>query len=96
MVAEIMLRSYDVNRSFPKKISDDSFDVNKCLQQIEIPDCLHMWVPCSKLPSNISTMFTTECLQSLTQLYIVSYFIKWVNISLTYRMDPVQVPDPSL
>ena len=29
--------------SFPKKIGfDDSFDVTKCLQQIEMPDLLHV------------------------------------------------------
>ena len=35
---------------------DDSFDVTKSLQQIEIPDLLHFCTPCSELPSNISTM----------------------------------------
>ena len=40
-----------------KKIRfDDSFDVTKCLHQIEIPDLLQM---CSELPSNISTMCYT-------------------------------------
>ena len=38
-----MLRKYDVNKVFSeKKIGFyDSFDVTKCLQQIEIPDLLH-------------------------------------------------------
>ena len=37
-------------RSLPKKIGfDDSFDVTKCLQQIEIPDT---YAPCSVPPSN--------------------------------------------
>ena len=40
-----------------KKIRfDDSFDVTKCLQQIEIPRLLHMCAPRSELPPNISSM----------------------------------------
>ena len=35
---------------------DDSFDVTKCLHQIEIPDLLHMCATCAELSSNISTM----------------------------------------
>ena len=45
MVAHFMLRTYDVNKAFfeKKKIEfDDSFDVTKCLQQIEMPDLLHV------------------------------------------------------
>ena len=44
MVAHFMLRTYDVNKVFSeKKIGfDDSFDVTKCLQQIEMPDLLHL------------------------------------------------------
>ena len=58
MVPQNMLRTYKVKYVFPEKNvgSDDSFDVTKCLQQIEIPDLLHMCAPCSELPSNISTM----------------------------------------
>ena len=39
MVAQNMLRMYDVKKGLFRKKSgfDDSFDVNKCLQQIEIP-----------------------------------------------------------
>ena len=35
---------YDVNKAFfRKKIEfDDNFDVTKCLQQIEMPDLLHV------------------------------------------------------
>ena len=33
---------------------DDSFDVTKCLQQIEIPDMLS--AQCSELTSNVNTM----------------------------------------
>ena len=42
IAAQNMLRTFDVK--FPKKIFgfDDSFDITKCLQQIEIPDLLHM------------------------------------------------------
>ena len=44
MVAQFTLRTYDKTRSFSeKKIGfDDSFDVTKCLQQIEVPDLLHV------------------------------------------------------
>ena len=62
MVAQNMLRTYKVKKFFPeKKIKiDDSIDVAKCLQQIEIPDLLHMCAPCSALPSYISIMCETE------------------------------------
>ena len=58
MVDQNMLRTYQVKYIFSdKKIEFDySVDVTKCLHQIEIPDLLHMSAPCSKLPSNISTM----------------------------------------
>ena len=58
MVTQNMLRTYVVNLSFSReKIGfEDSIDVTKCLQQIEIRNLLHMCAPCSKLPSNISTM----------------------------------------
>ena len=43
MVAHFTLRTYDVNNVFSKKIKfDDSFDVTKSLQQIEMPDLLHV------------------------------------------------------
>ena len=43
MVAHFTLRTYDVNKVFKKKPGfDDSFDVTKCLQQIEVPDLLHV------------------------------------------------------
>ena len=44
MIAHFMLRTYDENKVFfDKKIEfDDSFDVTKCLQQIEMPDLLHL------------------------------------------------------
>ena len=46
MVANFTLRTYDVNKVFSeKKIGfDDSLDVSKCLQQIEMPDLLHVCV----------------------------------------------------
>ena len=45
-------------RSFSeKKIGfDDSFDVTKCLQQIEMPDLLHVSAKLNEQPSNIKTM----------------------------------------
>ena len=45
MVAHFTLRTNDENKVFfrEKKIGfDDSFDVTKCLQQIEMPDLLHV------------------------------------------------------
>ena len=45
MVAHFMLRTNDENKDFfRKKIEfDDYFDVTKCLQQIEMPDLLHVY-----------------------------------------------------
>ena len=40
MVAHFTLRTYDVNKGLFE--FDDSFDVIKCLQQIEMPDLLHV------------------------------------------------------
>ena len=42
MVAHFTLRAYDVSKVFFRKKFDDSFDVTKCLQQIEMPDLLHI------------------------------------------------------
>ena len=45
MFPHFTLRTYDVNKVFfsEKKIGfDDSFDVTNCLQQIEMPDLLHV------------------------------------------------------
>ena len=43
MGAQNMVRMYDEKGFFRKQIGvDDSFDVAKCLQQIEIPDLLHV------------------------------------------------------
>ena len=43
MVAQFILRTYDVNKVFRKKIGfEDSSDVTKWLQQIEMPDLLHV------------------------------------------------------
>ena len=40
MVVYFMLRTYDINQVFFR--FDDSFVVTKCLQQIEMPDLLHV------------------------------------------------------
>ena len=58
MVAQNMLRTYQVKWVFPRKRLrfDDYFVITKCLQQIEISSLLHMCAPCSELPSNISTL----------------------------------------
>ena len=44
MVPHFTFRTNDKNKVFfPKKIGfDDSCDVTKCLQQIEMPDLLHV------------------------------------------------------
>ena len=44
MVGQFILRTNDVNKVFfRKKIGfEDPFDVTKCLQQIEMPDLLHV------------------------------------------------------
>ena len=45
---------------FPKKIGfDDSFDVTECLQQIEMPDLLHVCAEWNEQPSNIKTIGLT-------------------------------------
>ena len=57
------LRTNDDNKVFfwRKKIGfDDSFDVTKCLQQIEIPDLLQMCAQWNKQPSNLQTMDNPE------------------------------------
>ena len=46
----------EIGLSRTKLYLKTSFDVTKCLQQIEIPDLHYMCAPCSELPSNISTM----------------------------------------
>ena len=57
MVAQNKLRTNKVKRSFRKIIGfDDTFDVAKCLQHIEMPDLFHKCAPCSDLPSIKSSM----------------------------------------
>ena len=58
MVAQNMLRTYAGKYVFSEKDFgfEDSFNVTKCLQQIEMQYLLNMCAPCSELPSNISTM----------------------------------------
>ena len=58
MVDHFTLRTNDENMVFfRKKIGfDDSFDVNKYLQQIEKSDILHKCAPCCELPSSIRTL----------------------------------------
>ena len=54
MVAQNLLRAYEVETGLfrEKKIEfDDSFDVTKCIQQIEVPYLLHMCAPISELPT---------------------------------------------
>ena len=63
MVAQNMLHVYEVKQVFSEKKeigSDDYVDVTKRIQQIEIPNLLHMCEPCSDIPSNISTMVTSN------------------------------------
>ena len=59
MIILNMLRTYEIFSK--KKVGfDDSVDVTKCPQLIEIPELLHMCAPCSELPSNKSTMDAPE------------------------------------
>ena len=49
----------NILRTFTKKYMgfDVFFDVTKCIQQIEIPELLHMFTSWSELPSGISTIY---------------------------------------
>ena len=66
MVAQNMLRTYGVKYVFSEKEIgyDSSFDVTKCLEQIEMSDLLHMCAKGYEQPSNIKTLgtygFTSE------------------------------------
>ena len=53
MVAQNMLRTYE--EKYVLLEQEKSFSVTKCLQQIEIPDFLHMWglILSYHLPSHI-------------------------------------------
>ena len=53
MVAQNMLRTREVFTAKKIRFKDD---VANCLQQIEMPDLLHVSASCSELPSNISTL----------------------------------------
>ena len=54
MVAQNMLRMYEVKYVFPKKIGfGNSFELTKCIQQIEISDLLHLCAPCSDVPYTV-------------------------------------------
>ena len=58
MIAQNMLRTYKGKLILLKNNFefDDTFDVTKCLKQIDLPDLFHMCAPCAKLPSNITEM----------------------------------------
>ena len=43
MAAYFTLRTYDANMVFFRKKADLIFGVAKCLQQIEMPDFLHVY-----------------------------------------------------
>ena len=71
MVVHFTVRAYVVNKVFFwKKIGfDDSFDVNKCLQQIEMPDLLHIMCPWwNEQPSNIETIYVLYVQEVVTHL----------------------------
>ena len=80
-------------RSFPK--FDDSFDVTKCLQVIEIPVLIHMFAPCSELPSNNRTMTAglydtlCICLQSNGSAAIEQFDIKTIDTICITPMVPI-------
>ena len=58
MVAHFTLRTREGKWVFSGKNTrfDDSFDVTKCLQQIEKPDLLHVCAYSNEQPSNLKTM----------------------------------------
>ena len=58
MVAHFTLRTHEGKWVFSGKNTrfDDSFDVTKCLQQIERPDLLHVCAKSNEQPSNLKTM----------------------------------------
>ena len=61
MVAQNMLRTYDVKQVILANVGfDNSFDVTKCLQQIEIPDLLCMCALWNEQPTNIETMVNND------------------------------------
>ena len=66
--------------SFPiQKIGlDDSFDVTKCLHDIEIPDLLQLRAPRSELPSYMKTM-------GLPELWIWSRFSVYTESSFFFE-----------
>ena len=47
--------AHNSERRTRKKIDAD-FDVNMCLKQIKLPETVHTYVTCTRLPSEISTM----------------------------------------
>ena len=58
---------------------DNSSDVAKCLQRIEIPDLLHMCATCSKQPSNISYI------TSITFVQVICSYKKYKEPQNKYR-----------
>ena len=69
-------------RSFSeKKIGfDDSFDVTKCLQQIEMPDLLHVCAQWNEQPSNIKTMGISVLRFKSASLLSNQYI--WIDLAL--------------
>ena len=59
-VTQSMLRTYEVKQVFSEREKigfNDSAEVTECIQQIEIPNFLHMCAPCFELLSNNSTIY---------------------------------------
>ena len=94
MVAHFTFARMMKTRSFSgKKIAfDDYFGGTQCLQQMEIPDLLHICAPCSELPSYISNMQNTICPVSSYPFYLVSYYTKWDTTSWTHSIMQYYCP----
>ena len=55
---------------------NDSFDASKCLQQIKIPDLLHVCAPCSELPSIINSMVFLHFFFYFSMYFLQLFMVK--------------------
>ena len=67
-----------------KKSDLTTLSITNYLQQIEIPELVHMSAPCSQLPSNISTMSCRVNIKFHRRKYIIyGHFqnFRWIKLS---------------
>ena len=79
------------NFDFQDRVND-SFDVTKCLQQIEKPDLLHMCALWNEWPSNIKAMIYLQIYPHYTYSYYISYICSFYTICSVYciaQKDPL-------